>query len=140
MDRKEFLSQIGLGSAGMFLFSCLGGCSKTAGGNVAQAPSNVNLTVDITSSAYSALQTNGGYVYVNGIIIAKTTTGNYLAVSQACTHQGATVVFESNSSMFYCPSHGSMFNANGSVANGPASAPLKQYTVTANGNVLTITG
>ncbi len=139
MDRKEFLSQIGVGSAGMFLFTCLGGCMKSADANSIQAPSNVNFTVDISTATYSVLQTIGKYVYVNGIIIAKATNGNFLAVSQACTHQGVSVVYQSNGK-FYCPSHGSVFNPDGTVVVGPANMPLKQYNIAVNGNILTITG
>ena len=139
MDRKDFLSQIGVGTAGMFIFSCLGGCAKSAEGSSIQAPSNVNFTVDISSSTYAALQTIGKYVYINGIIIAKSVSGTYLAVSQACTHQGVPVVYESNGKC-YCPSHGSVFNPDGTVVNGPANYPLKQYKVSLSGNILTITG
>ena len=138
MDRKEFLSQIGISAVGLIVFSCLGGCEKE--GNVPAAPTNVNLNVDLTATANAALLQPGGYIYLDGIIIAKTMNGGYLAVSQACTHQGATVTYQSGTNKFYCSSHGSLFNANGAVANGPASTSLKQYTVTVNGNNLTITG
>ncbi len=139
MDRKEFLSQIGMSAAGIFMFGCLGGCSK--GGNaVVTPPAKVNLSIDLTASANAALLNPGGYIYANGIIIAKTVNGQYLAVSQMCTHQGATVVYQGNNNQFYCSAHGSLFNSNGSVANGPAASPLQQYNVAVNGNTLTITG
>ena len=52
MDRKEFLSQLGIGAAGLVLFGCMGGCEKDT---VPAAPSNVNLTLDLTSTTYSKL-------------------------------------------------------------------------------------
>ena len=138
MDRKEFLSQLGLGAAGLVLFGCMGGCKKDS---VPVSPSNVNLTLDLTSSAYATLLTPGKFAYTNnGIIVAQTLTGTYIAVSQYCTHQGVTVNYNSTANDFYCTAHGSVFSATGSVVAGPAGSALKQYTVTKTGNTLTITG
>lgn len=136
MDRKEFLSQMGLGAAGLFFVSCLQACSKSS----ASPSGPVNFNLDISSAANASLQSPGGFVYANGVIVAKTLAGTYIAVSQACTHQGVTVQFDGTSDRFYCQAHGSQFNADGSVYNGPAGAPLKQYNVAVNGNILTITG
>ena len=138
MDRKEFLSQIGLGAAGLVLFGCMGGCKKDT---VPAAPSNVNLTLDLTSTAYGGLLTPGEYAYTNnGIIVAHTKSGVYIAVSQYCTHQGVTVNYTASSNKFVCPAHGSIFESTGTVLNGPADLALKQYTVTKTGNTLVITG
>ena len=138
MDRKEFLTQIGLGTAGMVLFGCLGGCDKK---DVPTPPSNVNLSLDLTTSTYSPLLTPGGYAYTNnGIIVAQTMAGKYIAVSRYCTHQGVSVNYDSTANDFTCPAHGSVFSTTGSVINGPAGSPLMQYTVTKSGNSLTITG
>ena len=138
MDRKEFLSQLGMGAAGLVLFGCLGGCEKDT---VPAAPTNVNLTLDLTSTSYSKLLTPGQFAYTNnGIIVAQTNSGSYIAVSQYCTHQGVTVNYEATANDFYCSAHGSKFSATGAVVNGPAGSPLKQYTVTKTGNTLTIKG
>ncbi len=138
MDRKEFLSQLGIGAAGLVLFGCMGGCEKES---VPASPSNVNLTIDLTSTTYSKLLTPGQFAYTgNGIIVAQTTSGDYIAVSQYCTHEGVTVVFESTKNDFYCSAHNSRFNTSGAVQSGPAGSALKQYTVTKNGNTLTIKG
>jgi len=138
MDRKEFLSQLGIGAAGLVLFGCMGGCEKDT---VPAAPSNVNITLDLTSTTYSKLLTPGQFAYTtNGIIVAQTKAGDYIAVSQYCTHQGVTVEFLSASSDFFCTAHGSKFSSTGSVINGPASSALKQYTVTKTGTNLVITG
>ena len=138
MDRKEFLAQLGLGTAGLVLFGCLGGCEKN---DVPTPPSNVNLSIDLTNNTYANLLTPGGtYTTSNGIIIAQTKTGTYIAVSVNCTHQGVPVKYFVNTNKFICPAHGSIFSANGSVVSGPSGSPLKQYTVTQSGTVLTITG
>ncbi len=136
MDRKNFLSTLGLSSASLLAAACLGSCSKET---VASAPT-VDFTIDISQSQYAALTAPGGYVYSNGIIIATTSTGQIIAVSQTCTHQGATVVFQNTNTDFYCPRHGALFSASGAVTAGPASSNLKQYTVTVNGNLVRVHG
>ena len=137
MDRKEFLSAIGLSAGALILGSCLGGCKKeNEGGN---APS-VDFTFDLNDPNYSALNNNGSYKYSNGVIIARTTGGQLIAVSQSCTHEGQSVQYRSGSNDFYCPAHGEQFNTTGAVTRGPAQSPLKQYTVTINGTMVRVYG
>jgi cytochrome b6-f complex iron-sulfur subunit len=141
MERKEFLSLIGLGSASAFAAVCMGGCAKSAGANsssVTPAPTNVNITLDLTQTANAALTTSGGYIYTGGIIVAKTMAGNYIAVSQSCTHEGATIRYEGANQRFYCASHGATFSNTGAVTGGPANTSLKQYSTSLNGNILTV--
>ena len=133
MDRKEFFSAIGFSTAGLMVASCLGSCKKDT------AP-NVDFTIDISQAPYNVLNTPGNYVYVNGVIVAKTSSGSIIAVSEACTHEGASVQFQNANDRFYCPRHGATFNTSGAVTNGPASSPLKQYTVTINGNSVHVNG
>ena len=135
MDRKEFLSALGFSAASIALSACMGGCKK-------DSPSGptVDFTFDLTSPTYAALANPGGYVYTNGVIVAKTTSGTIIAVSQACTHEGANVQYQSNNNRFYCPRHGATFDNSGHVTGGPASTSLKQYTVTVTGNTVRVNG
>ena len=129
MDRKEFLTAIGFGTAGVFVASCLGGCSKNT---VPPAPTNVNTTIKL--SDYPTLANVGGMIYLNGIIVAKSVSGSYIAVSQYCTHEGGTVAYNKTTDKFQCPVHGATFSNTGSNPTSPASSPLTQYTVTDNGD------
>jgi cytochrome b6-f complex iron-sulfur subunit len=138
MNRKEFLSTIGLSSGTLILAACLGSCKKDAGGT-GSAPV-VDFTLDLSQPANAALNKPGGYLYSNGVIVAKTTAGNIIAVSQSCTHQGSSVQYQSSSNQFYCPNHGATFNTGGGVTGGPANSALKQYTVTATGNMVRVNG
>ena len=134
MDRKEFLSLVGLG-AGAFVMGCgLIGCKKDE--SIPQAA--VNFTLDLSLAENSGLNINGGSRVVNGILVAKTLSGSYIAVSSACPHEGTTVNFESGNNRFHCPNHGSNFNLMGSVSNGPASRSLTQYKTTLSGTNLSI--
>ena len=136
MDRKEFLALVGLGATAIVWSTCLGGCVKSD--TIAGPPANVDFTINLADAAYGALQKDGGYVYNAGIIVARVSTGNYVAVSQVCTHAGATVVYQGSASRFYCPSHGSAFSTSGSVTSGPAGSALKKYNVSLTGNSLRV--
>ncbi len=135
MDRREFLSFVGIGATAAVCSYCLSGCKVPDNGIT--GPSNIDFTLDLTNQAYAGLLTAGGYVYNAGVIVAHT-PGGYVAVSQACTHQGNTVVYQLQSNTFYCNAHGSRFGVDGSVVNGPAASRLTTYTVTLNGNSLRV--
>jgi cytochrome b6-f complex iron-sulfur subunit len=137
MDRKEFLTAIGMGAASVAVFNCIG-CSKSDSGSPTTAPTNVDFTLDLSASANSALAANGGYIYKNGIIIARTTSGAYIAVSQTCTHQTYNVVYRPNTNQFYCPNHGATFSATGVSSGIETSKPLAQYNTQLTGTTLRI--
>lgn len=137
MTRKEFITQFGGGTAALFFAACAAGCKKSnsSSSSAPQGPSNVNFTVDVSQAPLNA---NGGYTYNSGVIVARVSAGNFIAVTAACTHQGTNVQY--TGSDFSCPSHGSHFNTSGSVTTGPATAALKKYNTSLSGNILTVTG
>jgi cytochrome b6-f complex iron-sulfur subunit len=137
MDRKEFLVKFGI-SATAICAACILGCSEDSTTGAPTPPENVDFSLDLNASENSALKTNGGYIYKDGLIIGRVNESTYVAVSQYCTHQGTTVQFEAGSSRFHCSNHGSNFNLSGGIINGPASTPLKKYNTELNGNTLRV--
>ena len=139
MNRKEFLKFSALAVAGVAIggSSFLESCAKST---ASPSGPTVNFTIDLTQSAYSALNTVGGYIYANGVIVARATASTFIALAQACTHQGCTIAFNQGSNSFVCPCHGGTYDFAGNVVAGPPPAPVKSYTVTKNGNILTIAG
>jgi cytochrome b6-f complex iron-sulfur subunit len=137
MTRKEFLSLMGMGTAGVAIASCLGGCSKNVSSGTT-APSNVDFTLDLTQSANAALLTNGGYIYKNGVIVARTLAGAYIAVQQLCTHETVAITYQPNSHRFYCDGHGATFSENGTVTGGSAPRALKTYNPSLTANSLRV--
>ena len=111
----------------------LNSCSKSS-----TTTKNVNFTLDLSSSTNSALQTVGGSVVSNDVIVIRTGTSSFVALSALCTHQGCTVGYNSSSKELVCPCHGGTFDTNGNVLGGPPPKALQKFTVTQSGNTLTI--
>jgi cytochrome b6-f complex iron-sulfur subunit len=115
-----------------------GGTGGTSGGGTANT--KIDFTIDISTTPYDVLKKEGGYIVYAAakVIIARITASELIAVSSQCTHQGETLEYKTSTSKFYCPLHGSNFNQTGSVANGPATAALKQYKTSLDGNKLRV--
>lgn len=133
MDRKEFLALTGMSLGAFVLATCGIGCKKDD-----EESASKNFTLDLNASANAALKNNGGSVVNDGVIIARTKTGNFIAVASACTHQGTTINYEAANNRFRCPNHGAVFNESGGVVSGPASRALTQYKTELNGNSLRV--
>jgi cytochrome b6-f complex iron-sulfur subunit len=139
MDRKEFLTAIGMGAASVAVFNCIG-CAKGSTGSPSSnpAPKGVDFTLDLSATANSALKTNGGYIYSGGIIIAKTTAGEYIAVSQTCRHENTSVIYRANQHQFYCQRHGATYSETGVSAGIETNLPLTKYNTQLTGTNLRI--
>ena len=137
MDRKEFISLMGGGTVSAYLFTCIG-CSKGSDGGSIGGPSSIDFTLDLSVSANSALLTNGGYLAQQGVLVARTTAGKYIAVQQSCTHENYPLIYNGSSDQFYCNNHGSAFSENGTVLNSPARKNLAVYKTTLTGSSLRV--
>jgi cytochrome b6-f complex iron-sulfur subunit len=128
MDRKEFFSKVGFGAALVLVPACIAGLATSceSEGNVSPAPTNVDFTLDI---ATGNLASPGGFLVHSGVVVARTLTGGFLAVSASCTHEGTNVNYSSANNNFICPNHGATFNSTGGVTRGPASSNLTSYVV-----------
>jgi cytochrome b6-f complex iron-sulfur subunit len=149
MERKEFLHLFGVGATLLFA-GCLGGCavSQPQTGPTAAAATPVedpilNLTLDLTDPKQAALQDlRRGFVYLadGRVIVAKTMSDTYLAVSAVCPHAGETLRYLRRQDQFACPAHGSLFKSTGALVDGPSTHGVRPYQVTRVGNILHIQG
>lgn len=144
MNRKDFFARVGFGAAALLVPVCLTGlatsCSSdspnNSGGTTTPPAGGVDFTLDVSTGA---LATNGGFLVSNGIIVARTTTGDFLAVSAACTHQGTQVNYVSSSNSFHCPNHGQNYSSTGAVTTGgQTNTNLKQYNTALTGTSLRV--
>ena len=62
---------------------------------------------------------------VSVLVIRSPEDGETLvALDSTCPHAGCDVEWKQGDNMFACPCHGSKFQPDGAVANGPAESPL----------------
>jgi len=142
MNRRDVIQKVLIGTTALIVIpSAFNSCTKTPispTDNSTPPPAGTKITLDLTTTDYSALNSTGGSVVVQNIIVVNTGGGVFVALSSVCTHQGCTVNYSSSGSNFVCPCHGSSYTLTGSVVNGPAELPLKSYTVSKLGNIVTI--
>lgn len=65
-------------------------------------------------------------------------SSSLVAVDSLCTHQACSVAWESDAGVFACPCHGSSFNADGTVATGPATTPLGTFEAILEGDLVLV--
>jgi Rieske Fe-S protein len=61
-------------------------------------------------------------------IVARDAQGFY-ALRNVCTHLGCNTAFNSVTREFECPCHGSRYNFDGTLKNGPAPLPLRVFPI-----------
>lgn len=135
MNRKEFLNRLGTGAAFALTATCLGRCSKD---EADYAPSNdVDFTLDLTDPANAALETPGGYLVVDAVVVARTTDGELVAATQQCSHEGLYRIQLRNDE-WYCPQHGARFSLSGAGLNADGSRGLRIYATERSGDLLRV--
>ena len=149
-NRREFvkdaLTGIGTVAFGSFIITNQSSCSDS--GPTAPSDNNgeTSITVDLSLSENNALLTVGGTLALaaneldsSGMLIYRQSETTVKVYSRNCTHASCTIGGFSSSGISTCQCHGSMFNTNGNVVNGPAAIPLNQYSATISENIVTIT-
>jgi Rieske Fe-S protein len=95
------------------------------------APAPANAVAKIADVAV------GSGVIVDDLVVTQPSAGEFKGFSSTCTHAGCTVA-EVADGTINCPCHGSKFNLDGTVANGPATKPLEARTVTVQGDSIVL--
>ena len=137
MNRKDFLSKISLGAAFALTAGCLGACSKGEDITTSAMLGGVNFELDLNDSTNAAILVNGGYIVKNQVVVAKDNTGEYVAATQRCSHEGLYRVIMKNNA-WYCPEHGAQFSLNGTGLNSDGRKGLTVYNTELNGSILRV--
>ena len=124
MNRRAFIAN----SAGLTaLAAAIAACGDgTVSGVAAKVPVIIPGvdSVVVKVADFPGLATTGTLVQVSSFFAAKRTgPGSFDAFSMACTHEGTLLGIVAGQ-RFDCSAHGSRFDANGAVINGPAERPL----------------
>ncbi len=138
LTRQQFLVTAGLAGVVATTSACAGYGQPPAGpaANTA-APQTVLPTAAGTPIAATADVPVGSGVIVEDIVLTQPTAGVFRAFSAVCTHAGCALADVSDGTI-NCPCHGSKFNLDGTVANGPAARALEGKPVTVNGDVIAV--
>lgn len=127
MDRRDFVKQsclaclaVGAGMAVTSLSSCgtLPVYKATADNNKVPVPVSL-----FAQSDFQIIQPKGMYYNIG---LRKEKDGTYTALLLRCTHADNQLTPTGNG--FKCNLHGSEFNREGQVTQGPAEHSLKKYT------------
>jgi Rieske Fe-S protein len=79
----------------------------------------------------------GSGVIVGDVVVTQPAAGQFKAFSSKCTHKGCAVNKVADGTID-CPCHGSKFNLDGTVANGPATVPLESKDISVQGDSIVL--
>ncbi len=134
MNRLEFLKTLGFGGLAIATIGTITACGKDG---IVAPTGPVDFTLDVTVATNASLKNANGYVISNGVVVAKTAAGTYVAATQVCSHENrANVIFQSG--QFFCPLHDAKFDTAGKGLNSEASKGLTVYKTTLTGNSLRV--
>lgn len=121
MNRRDFITWVGLGGVASSLPLAIAACSapKTTDWQ------KVGSLEDLDKTGQLQTKSAAGDV----LVIGTSKTNNLIAVNPTCTHTGCTVTWQQSAKKFSCPCHGSQFGVDGKVQTGPATRPLTTYAV-----------
>ncbi len=126
MDRRNFIKtscSFCLVLNAELLFGTLSSCSSfpvyepSADGKSVNVPTSLFAEKDIQIISIKGMEYN--------VAIIKEKNNNYAALLLRCTHASTPLNFTGKK--FLCPLHGSSFDEEGRVLNGPAVKPLKEF-------------
>ena len=122
MNRRQLLRVMGSSAGALFLVTALPRC-----GNPKGSPP----TGPVNAGNVSSLKLGTLRILSGDVVVGHDSNGIY-AMSAICTHAGC-VLDDSSGTIaagLTCPCHGSAFDGNGNVLQGPARSPLQHYQVT----------
>ena len=153
MDRKEFITKLSAGAALAVVSTCACGCVKmddpappidTSLLNLIQIDeNNFDFTLDLTTPANAPLQNNGGYVIIdNKCVVARTSTGEYIAATRVCSDQNLRgIVWSGSLNQWQCVEHSATFDETGvgtTVYNNLGVKGIAVYNTVLNGTSLRV--
>ncbi|TVR14682.1 MAG: ubiquinol-cytochrome c reductase iron-sulfur subunit [Balneolaceae bacterium] len=158
MNNKDFSRKDFLRTAGsVSLFAALGigfyGCSSSTDATGTPPPTipdnddaititggGNTITIDLSSNSVANLREQGGWLLITAAntLIVNVDGDMFRSFTSVCTHQGCSTNWQFNNELFECTCHGSRFDTSGSVVRGPANANLAEFTVSVEGDTVTI--
>jgi Rieske Fe-S protein len=131
LNRRDFLA-----TGGVALAAAVAACGDGTVSGIAGAPIDDDAIgstrVVVKVDDFPGLASEGTLVKVSSFFAAKRTgAATFDAFSMACTHEGCLINVTAGL-RFDCPCHGSRFDNNGQVVQGPAAVPLQKLPTSYN--------
>jgi cytochrome b6-f complex iron-sulfur subunit len=121
MNRREFLTWVGVGSVASSLPIALAAYTPTA---VAQGVKVASLD-ELDAADYVGIREPEKVI----VIKDPNDPTQLLARTANCNHRNCTVIWNKDAKQFRCPCHNSRFAVDGSIIRGPATQPLNPVEV-----------
>ncbi|HBE20284.1 MAG TPA: cytochrome B6 [Cyanobacteria bacterium UBA11149] len=145
MDRREFLTWMGVGGIATYLPVALVACSPKE--PKTESPSHpVNSAGFKSVGKVADLDKNGQILdkeFPGGAVLVvrnQDSQGAIAAVNPSCPHAGCIVAWKAEQKEFVCPCHDSKFAIDGKVVQGPAKKPLPIYEAKLEGDSILVKG
>jgi cytochrome b6-f complex iron-sulfur subunit len=142
MDRRTFLSWVGVGAIANSLPIAIAACTSSS---AATATKKTTRADGFTAVGSVKALNQTGFIqnkkFALGPLLVVRDPANaskLIAVNSTCTHKGCAVDWKAGTKEFVCPCHNSKFKADGSVKNGPAQKPLAKFTVKTEGDLILV--
>ena len=138
MNRRAFVRRASGALSATPLAVLLAGCAALAARVVPVRDGKLHLAL----SHYPELETAGGALklaptgFEHPVYVMTLGRDAFAALSPICTHLGCTV--EIQGSRIVCPCHGSTYDREGRVLQGPAERALTRYSTSIEDGVLVI--
>ncbi|HBB31720.1 MAG TPA: cytochrome B6 [Cyanobacteria bacterium UBA8803] len=139
MNRREFLTWVGVGGLASYLPVAIAACSPKA--TQSESPASPVRTDGFQPVGTVAELGQKGQIlnkeFSGGAVLVVQNPANpkaVTAVNPSCTHEGCTVTWQADQKQFVCPCHDSKFTLDGKVTQGPAKTPLVTYEAKLEGN------
>lgn len=156
MKRREFLNWVGLGALASSLPIAIAACDTTDSVDSVATPDDTPAATEaevdsapredgfaaigtVTELDEAGFVADADFAGTQVVVIRDPANADGLiAVDSLCTHQGCTVDWDSGGAVFACACHGSKFNPDGSVAEGPATSPVNTYDAMIDGDLVLV--
>jgi Rieske Fe-S protein len=92
----------------------------------------------LATAAAKDVPLNGALVFRNERLALMRDDSGFYALSLICTHLGCTVTVTEDA--LACPCHGSRFDRQGKVVQGPANDPLARFELVENNGTIKVYG
>jgi Rieske Fe-S protein len=148
-SRRKVIVCAGLGLTAAVVAACSASSKSSAGSTASSAPADPKTSAGSTASSAPADPKTSGApsgaitktadvpvgsgVIVDDVVVTQATAGDFKGFSSVCTHAGCNVS-EVTDGKIVCPCHGSKFNLDGTVAQGPAKTPLDTKAISVKGD------